>query len=99
MKTTAEKQLDKIRGESFSFAMMLKTYRSREEVTQEELAKKLKVSKAYISNIENKRENITVEQAKKFATILKEPVNLWVTMAMQDMLDRAGIKAKIKLAA
>lgn len=65
MATKARAQLEKLRGEPFSFASILKAYRAREELTQEQMAKKLKVTKAYISNIENKRENVTVEQAKK----------------------------------
>ncbi len=99
MATKAKAQLEKLSGEPFSFASILRAYRAREELTQEQLAKKLKVTKSYISNVENKRENITVEQAKKFATVLKEPVNVWVTTALQDMIDRAGIKARVKLAA
>jgi transcriptional regulator with XRE-family HTH domain len=99
MTAKARVQLEKLRGEPFSFASIVRAYRAREELTQEQLAKKLKVTKAYISNLENKRENVTVEQAKKFATILKEPVNFWVTTALQDMIDRAGIKARVELAA
>lgn len=99
MATKARAQLEKLRGEPFSFSLILKAYRAREELTQEQLAKKLKVTKSYVSNIENKRENVTVEQAKKFATALKEPVNVWVTTALQDMIDRAGIKARVELAA
>jgi transcriptional regulator with XRE-family HTH domain len=99
MKTTAEKQLEKLRGEPFSFGSMMKAFRAREELTQEELAKKLGVTKSYISNIENNREVITVEQAIKFSKKLKEPASLWVEIALQDILNRAGFNAKVKLVA
>ncbi len=98
-KLIAEQQLEKILGEKFSFAMMMRAYRTREDLTQEELSKKIKVPKSYISNLENKRDFVTVDQAKKIAKILKEPVELWVEVALQDMLDRAGINAIVKLVA
>lgn len=98
-KSKAVKQLEKILGETFSFSVIVKGYRTRIGLTQEQLALKLGVTKSYISNIENKRDLVTVEQAKKFAKTLKEPIELWVQVALQDMIDRAGIDAKVKLVA
>lgn len=98
-KSKAVKQLEKISGEEFSFAMALRAYRTREDLTQEELAEMLEVKKSYISNIENKRDFVTVEQATRFAKIFKEPVSIWVTFALQDLVDRAGVNAKVKLVA
>lgn len=96
-KSKTIKQLEKIAREEFSFAMALKAYRTREDLTQEELANMLDVKKSYISNIENKRDFVTVEQATKFAKAFKEPANIWVTFALQDLVDRAGVNAKVKL--
>ena len=98
-KSKAMKFLEQISGEEISFAMTLRAYRTRESLTQEELADKLGTKKDYISNLENKRDFVTVDQAMKFAKRLKEPFNVWVTVALQDMVDRAGVGAKVKLVA
>lgn len=93
------KQLEKISGEEFSFAMAIRAYRTREDLTQEELANKLGVKKSYISNLENQRDFVTLDQAIRFAKVFKEPTSLWMTFALQDMVDRTGVSAKVKLVA
>jgi putative transcriptional regulator len=99
MKTTAEKQLEKLRGGPLTFGGMIKAYRMREDLTQEQLAEKLGIKKAHISNLENDRESVTVDIAIKYSKKLKEPVNMWVEIALQDILHKAGLKAKVKLVA
>lgn len=96
-KSQATKHLEKLTGEEFSFATMVKGYRVREELTQEELAKKLKVTKSYVSNLENRRDFVTLDQAIRFANILKEPVEAWAKVALQDMINRSGMKAIVEL--
>lgn len=96
-KSTAMKQLEKLTEEEFSFATMVRGYRTREDLTQEELAKKLKVKKSYISNIENRRDFVTLEQAIRFAIALKEPIEVWAKVALQDMINRAGLSAIVEL--
>lgn len=98
-KSKTVKQLEKILDEEFSFAMAVRAYRTREGLTQEELANKLGVKKSYISNIENQRDFITLEQAIRFAKAFKEPESLWMTYALQDMVDRTGRNLKVKLVA
>lgn len=98
-KSNAVRFLEKIVGEEVSFAMALRAYRGSMEMTQEELAKKLGVKKSYISNLENKRDFVTVEQAIRFAKIFREPVMLWMGYALQDMVNRAGVNVRVKLIA
>lgn len=95
----AKKVVDKILGYNFCFSDILIAYRSREDLTQAELAKKLGISKAYLCDLEKKRRFVSVEMAKNFAKKLKEREELWVETALQDMVDRAGIKARVKLVA
>ena len=98
-KSAAIKFLEKLSGEEFSFAMAIRAYRTREDLTQQQLADLVGVKKSYISNIENKREFVSAEQAARFARAFKEPVDLWMTWAIQDQINRAGEKFKIKLVA
>lgn len=96
---SASKVLEKLTGEKFNFAIILRGYRCREDLTQQELADKLGVSKAYICDLEKKRRFVSVEKARDFAHKLKERPELWVETALQDMVDRAGIKGRVKLVA
>lgn len=50
--------------------------KSREELgyTQDEFAKKIKISRPYLSDIENSKSNPTVEIAVRIAKELKKPV-------------------------
>lgn len=96
-KSKAMKLLEKITGEEFSFATLVRGYRVREDLTQEELAKKLKVKKSYISNIENSRDYVTLEQAVRFANLLNEPIELWAKVVLQDMINRSGLNAVVEL--
>lgn len=89
--------LDSIRGAPFTFSVMVKAYRTRESLTQEEFASIVGVKKSYISNVENQRDYVTIEQAIRFATALNEPVNLWIKVALQDMILRAGYNCEIEL--
>lgn len=91
--------LEDISGEKFSFSTILRGFRTREDLTQDQIAKRLGVTKSYISDLENQRRYVTVEQAQLFAKKLKEPSELWVTTALQDMLVRAGIPGNIKIVA
>lgn len=95
MKKRASKVLEKVLGEKPSFAMALRAYRTREDLTQSELAEILGVKKSYISNLENKRDFVTLEQAIKFANAFKEPVTIWMRWAIQDMIDRTGESVEV----
>ncbi len=79
--------------------MAIRAYRTRENLTQDELAKILGIKKAYVSNIENQRDYVTLDQAIRFAEAFKEPKDLRMTFALQDMVDRTGVNIKVKLVA
>jgi putative transcriptional regulator len=52
----------------------MKYYRKRAGMTQEELAKKLNVSKSYISLKETGKRNVSTEEAELIAKALNTPV-------------------------
>jgi transcriptional regulator with XRE-family HTH domain len=96
-KSAAMKHIEKITGEVFSFSTMVKGFRTREDLTQEELATILGVKKSYISNIENRRDFVTLEQAVRFSELLNEPVEAWARVALQDMANRAGLNFLVEI--
>jgi transcriptional regulator with XRE-family HTH domain len=90
--------LFKLTGEHFSFSMEMRAMRSRDDLTQEEMAKKLGVSKQYLSDIENKRRFVSVEKAAEYARKLKESERFYVMLALQDMINNCGLKYKVDVA-
>lgn len=86
-KISTTKIIEELLGEEFSFAMELRAYRTREDISQDELAKKLGVKKSYISNIENKRDKVSAIQAVLFAQKLKMNPVYWLKIVLQDQVN------------
>ena len=86
-------------GESLSFSTLLKAYRIREGITQLELAKELNVGVTYISDLENKRRKVSIEQAIRFAKILDQSEIYFAKVALQDMVESAGLEVRVELLA
>jgi transcriptional regulator with XRE-family HTH domain len=84
--------------ERISFAMEMRASRTLRDLTQEEMAKKLGVSKQYLSDIENKRRFVSVEKAAEYARKLKESERFYVMLALQDMINNCGLKYKVDVA-
>ena len=63
----ASKFLSKLTGEDFSFSLAIRAYRTREELTQQELADLVGVKKSYISLtcIRIQKNKILVDQADR----------------------------------
>ncbi|AMY05068.1 XRE family transcriptional regulator [Staphylococcus condimenti] len=57
------------------FGQNLKRIRKRMNMTQEELATKMEISRSYLSDIENRRTNLSIKTVKKLADSLGLSVN------------------------
>ena len=98
-KSSAKKFLEKLRGGPLSFGKMIESIRLADEISQVELARKMKISRAHLCDVEKGRRSISVERAAQFAEVLGYSVNQFVAVAVEDQLRRAGIKAKVRLEA
>lgn len=96
-KSEAKKFLDSLRGGPLSFGQMIESLRQADEVSQIDLAKKMKISRAHLCDIEKGRRSITVERAAQFAKVMGYSRNQFVARAIEDQLRKAGIKAKVHL--
>ncbi len=90
---------DKIRGKHLSFGRMLESIRKADEITQVELAKKIKISKAHLCDIEKSRRQVSLERAIQFAKILGYSEYQFAAKALEDQVKNAGLKVKIVLEA
>ena len=98
-KSVARSTLKKIRKEDLSFGKMMESIRLCEAITQAELARKLKISRAHLCDIEKGRRTVTPEKAAEFAEILGYSVSQFVARAIEDSLNRMGLKFKVEVKA
>lgn len=81
------------------FSDLLKAHRNGEELTQEELATKLKISKQKICDYEKGRRLPSMETVVKWAKKLNEPHEIWVKAYLQQQVDDANLKLKVDVKA
>ena len=80
-----------------TFGKMLSALRTADEITQTDLAKKAKVSKGLICDIEKGRRDATIELAKVFAKILGYPPESFISILLEEQMRRANLHFKVTL--
>lgn len=95
----AKTVLKKLRGGPLSFGQMIESIRLCDEVSQAELARKLQISRAQLCDIEKGRRTVTPERAAAFAKVLGYSVNQFVSVALEEQLERAGLAYRVELKA
>lgn len=96
-KSQARKFLESIRGKSMTFGEMIASIRQADEWSQVNLAKKLKISRAHLCDIEKGRRSVTIERAKQFAEVLGYSIHQFVALAVEDQLRKAGLKVNVEI--
>jgi transcriptional regulator with XRE-family HTH domain len=86
---------ERILGGSLTFGAAVEALRVGEELTQIELAKKLRVSRQYLCDVEKGRRRVSPEQAAKFAAAFGHPPNVLVRLSLQDAIRASGLKLKV----
>ena len=94
-KSKSMKYLENITGAPLSLSELLYAIRLGEEMSQVEFAKNLKISRSHLCDIEKGRKNISVERAVLFAKILKYSEDQFVRLALQDLVNNAGLDYKV----
>lgn len=90
MKGNTKKFIEDLIGPT-TIGMLIRTYRTTNDLTQAQLAKKLKVTVSYVSDLENDRKEISLKQAKEIALKLGDPVRLYLRIWMEQKAREAGI--------
>ena len=96
MSTKALKFLQDQFGD-LSFADMLNSLRTTDEVTQVDLAEAVGISKGLVCDIEKGRRLPTIEQAKVMAEYLGYLVEGFVSILIQDQLRKANLYMKVSV--
>ncbi|MDF1795366.1 MAG: helix-turn-helix transcriptional regulator [Coxiellaceae bacterium] len=93
----ALKQLEKITGGPLTLAKLLWSIRMSEELTQVEFAAQLKMSKQQLCDIERGRKPVSPKLAAEYAKKLGYSEKQFIRLALQDLLDRAGLHFEVEL--
>jgi len=98
-RSEARKFLESLRGGALTFGRMIASIRLADGIQQAELARRMKISRAHLCDIENSRRNVSVDRAVQFARVLGYSTNQFVAVAVEDELRKAGLKVKVRLEA
>jgi transcriptional regulator with XRE-family HTH domain len=94
-KSETMKLLEEAAGRPLALAGLLESIREGEGISQTSFAKKLGVSPSHLCDIEKGRKVVSPERAAKFAKILKRSPEQFVRLALQSLVDEAGLNMKI----
>jgi antitoxin HigA-1 len=98
-KSASMKFLEDITGGPLTLGKFLQSIRLGEEMSQVEFADQLGISKSHLCDIEKGRKLVSPERAANYARILRYSPEQFVRLALQDQVEKAGLKFKIKIEA
>ncbi len=80
-----------------TFGKLLTSYRLAEEISQTELAKKLKLSRQKLNDFENGRRWPSLNLVFKIANSLGEHAPTWVAVVIEEMLRKEKLNYTVSL--
>jgi transcriptional regulator with XRE-family HTH domain len=90
------KDLEKKYG-PMTVGLFLRSFRESDELSQTDYAKRLRISRANLCDIEKGRKLVSPERAAKIAKILGVPQEVLVQLAIQDELRQARLDYHVEL--
>ena len=97
MSTRSAKEILEKKIGPMSFGRFLRVARNMNDLTQEEMAKKLNMSKGGICDIEKGRQFVSIELAAKIAKKCKMSEEMAVFYVINDSIRRAGLNYEITI--
>ena len=94
-KSETVKHIEKIMGRASTFGSMIHSLRLCDEISQANLAKKLKISRAHLCDIEKGRRFVSAKRAAQFAEVMGYSATQFVSLALEDQIREAGLKLKV----
>lgn len=98
-KSSTIKAIEKMRGGPLTFGSLIESLRKTDEISQVELAKKMKISRAHLCDIEKGRRSVTLSRAIQFAKVLGYPSVVFASIVLEDMAREAGLEVTVSLKA
>jgi DNA-binding XRE family transcriptional regulator len=85
----------KNKNAELSFGDFIRNYRLGEELTQNDLAEMLQISKQRVCDIEKNRYHVSLKLCKQISKKLDLPLEWLAKLALQDLLESEGINLKV----
>jgi transcriptional regulator with XRE-family HTH domain len=98
-KSDAVRFLEKLTGGPVTLGRFLEAVRVGDELTQPAFAKRLGLSRSHLNDIEKGRKAVSPERAARFAKILGYSEARLVKLALQDLVNRGGLKLHVDVKA
>jgi plasmid maintenance system antidote protein VapI len=99
IKSDAMKYLEEIAGRPLTLGGLIESIRLGDGKSQVAFARKLGISASHLCDIEKGRKVISPERAARFAKVLGRSPEQFVRLSLQDLVDGAGLKMKVNVAA
>ena len=80
-----------------TFGKTLAAYRQAEEMTAKEFSKMLGMTPQSLCDLEKGRKLPSVGRAAKIARKLGEPVESWISLALEDQVRQADLRYRVEL--
>ncbi len=91
--------LEQTAGRPLTLGGLIESIRLGEDLSQATFARKLGVSSSHLCDIEKGRKVVSPERAARFAAILGRSSEQFVRLSLQKLVDEAGLKLKVNVAA
>jgi len=98
-KSKAIRALERLCSGPLTFGQVLAAIRKCDEIPQAECARRLKISKSHLCDIEKGRKAVSPERAAKWAAVLGYSEARFVQLALQAAVDAAGLKYRVAIEA
>ena len=86
-------------GGRITLGALIEAIRDGEEMAQGEFAAKIGLSKSHLCDIEKGRKLVSPERAARLAEMLGYSSDHFVRLALQDAVDRAGLRYTVQVTA
>ncbi len=83
--------------DAMTFGGLVRSLRTSDEISQVELAKRLGVSKQFLSDVENNRKDVGISFAKKVAEALDYSIEPLIELLIRDQLRRQNLNYIVDL--
>jgi len=94
-KSDTRKFLEKITGGPVTLGKLIESIRLGDDLSQADLAKKLKISRSHLNDIEKGNKAVSPERAARFAKALGHSAERFVELSLQSLVDEGGLKLKV----
>jgi transcriptional regulator with XRE-family HTH domain len=89
--------LESLNSGPLTFGQLLAAIREADEQSLSQFASRLGISRQHLHQLESGQKRVSPERAVRFARILGHNEVYFVQLALQDLVDDAGVSAKVEV--